>query len=322
MSEPALSLIIPPVESLKDELVKRRIQRLNEKSSAYPRNNPILSDLGDCDRQIVYGVTNWRDKKLADTELLARFEVGNIMEREMVRELLDMGFDFVGGQEAIQVKGRGDVLLATGRIDGFIKWGGEKIPVEFKSMHPNIYEHVNSIEDFQKKPWLRKYTRQLMMYLYGHGKEYGLFGLTNCLGGKKWFVLYLDYAECEHMLQRLENVQKHLGLKMLPERIQYKEDVCGHCDFSTICLQDIVRDEANILTDDVLISDLEEREKLKSTKTRYEELDKSIKKRVAGVSKGIAGNFLIIGKNHHRDAYEVPPVDYWKTDIKRIEQTK
>ena len=322
MSEAALSLTIPPVESLKDELIKRRIHRLNEKSFSYPRKNPILSDLGDCDRQIVYGVTNWKDKKMADTELLARFEVGNIMEREMVRELLDMGFDFVGGQEAIEVRGRGGVLLATGRIDGFIKWHGEKIPVEFKSMHPNVYDQVDSVEDFQKKPWLRKYTRQLMMYLYGHGKEYGMFGLTNCLGGKKWFVLYLDYAECELMLQRLENVQKNLEQKTLPERIEYREEICGRCDFSTICLQDIVRNEADILTDDVLITDLEEREKVRDAKSRYEHLDKSIKKRLSGVSKGIAGDFLITGKNCHRDAYEVPAIDYWKVDIKRIEQTK
>lgn len=322
MSEPAAALTIPVVETLKAALIKRREQRFAEKSNSYPRKNPILSDLGDCDRQIVYGVTNWQDKKQFDTELLARFEVGNIMEREIVRELLDMGFEFVGGQEAVVIKGRGDVLLATGRIDGFIKWEGERIPVEFKSMHPSVYDQVESVEDFQKKPWLRKYTRQLMMYLYGHGKEYGLFGLTNCLGGKKWFILYLDYAECEFMLQRLEAVQKHLAAKTLPERIAYKDDVCGRCDFATICLQDIVRDEAQILTDDTTIADLEERESLKKAHSRYDALDKNLKTRLKGISKGLAGDFMIIGKEIPRKGYVVEDSTYWKVDIKRLGDVK
>lgn len=318
MSENNQALTIPVVESLKEELIKRREAFLSQKINSYPRKNPILSDLGDCDRQIAYGVTNWKDKKLPSTDLQARFEVGHMMEKEMIIELMGMGFEFVGGQEAITVHGKGGILLATGRIDGFIKWQGEKIPVEFKSMHPNVYDQVESLEDFSKKPWLRKYTRQLMMYLFGHNKEYGLFGLTNCLGGKKWFILYLDYAECELMLQRLENVAYHLKNGTLPDRIKYKEEICGRCDFASICLPDIIRTEAEILTDPDLISELERREKLSDVSSEYNRLDKSIKKQLKGIEKGMAGDFFITGKSVHRDGYEVNPVDYWQTSIQKI----
>lgn len=316
------SLTIPKVETLVAALTTRREARLKSMINQYPRKNPILSDLGDCDRQIVYGVTNWKDKPAPSTDLQARFEVGNVMEREMTRELLDMGFDFVGGQDSVTINGKGGILLATGRIDGFIKWEGERIPVEFKSMHPNIYEQVDSIEDFTKKPWLRKYIRQLQMYMFGHGKEAGLFGLTNCLGGRKWFVLYLDLGECEFLLQRLEKVASHLKDVTLPDRITYKDDICGKCDFANTCLADIVRNEAEILTDDTLLADLERREELKSAHSEYGKIDKTVKQRLTGITKGIAGSFMIIGKPTHREGFTVEPSDGWRTDIKRLDGIK
>jgi len=312
------ALTIPKIESLKLELEIRRETRLRSKINQYPRKNPILSDLGDCDKQIAFGVTNWQMKKPPDADLQARFEVGNLMEREMIRELLEMGFEFVGGQETVTVKGKGGSLLATGRIDGFVKWQGERIPIELKSMNPNVYNSVDSVEDFQKKPWLRKYVRQLMMYCFGHNSEYGLFGLTNCLGGIKWFPLYLDYGECELLLKRLETVHDHLAAGTLPERIQYRDDVCGRCDWAEMCLKDVIRAEAEIITDDEVIANLEEREKLKAAHGKYGELDRELKKRFANVKKAVAGDFVIVGSPFHRDPYSVEAVDGWKLNIKKL----
>lgn len=312
------SITIPKVESLVAALTSRREARLKAMINQYPRRNPILSDLGDCNRQIAYGVANWKDKPLHGPELQARFEVGNVMEREMTKELLDMGFQFEGGQDTVKIQGKGGILLATGRIDGFIRWEGERIPVEFKSMHPQIYDQVDSIDDFQKKPWLRKYIRQLQMYCFGNNKEYGLFGLTNCLGGRKWFVLYLDLGECELILQRLEDVAHHLASGTLPDRIAYKDDICGKCDFANTCLADIIRNEAEILTDETLIADLERREKLKEASSEYGKIDKAVKKQLNGIEKGIAGSFMIIGKPTHREGFTVEATDGWRTDIKKL----
>lgn len=320
-------LSIPVVESLTAELEQRRtkaLQAVIAKRGIYERKNPILSDLGDCDRQIAYGVTNPEAKPQITPELQARFDIGNLMEREMTKDLLDLEFDFQGSQKAIKVLGNGGTLLATGKIDGFIKWEGELIPVEFKSMHPNIYAQIKTLEDFQKKPWLRKYLRQLMMYMFGEGKEYGLFGITNCLGAKKWFTLYLDLGECELLLQRLENIQLHLAAFELPDRIEYRDDICGRCDFAGICLPDIMRNEAQILTDEVLLTDLQRRESLKEAAKDYKRLDESVKERLAGIPKGVAGNFMIVGKTLTRRAYEkgpeIDPTHHWKTDIKFLGQ--
>lgn len=316
------ALTIPKVETLKAELEKRREERLQKKISNYPRKNLILSDLGDCDRQMAYGVKEWKHKPLPDTKLQARFEVGNLIEREMTRELLEMGFDFVGGQDTVTVQGKGGVLLATGRIDGFIQWERERIPVEFKSMNPNIYDQVESIEDFQKKPWLRKYTRQLMMYMFGHGKEYGLFGLNNCLGGIKWFILYLDLGECELLLQRMENVVKHLAIDSLPDRIEYRHDICGRCDFADICLPDVIRDQASVVTDEEVLGRLSRRDLNALARKQYESDDKWLKEQFANVPKAVAGEYYITGKEMSRRAYakgpELEPTKYWKVEIQKL----
>ncbi len=322
MSDENKALTIPPVEALKAQLELRREQRLAAKISAYPRKNLILSDLGDCDRQMAYGVTEWKVKKLPSTQLMARFEVGHLMEREMTRELLGMGFDFVGSQDAVTVHGKGGVLLATGRIDGFVVWEKERIPVEFKSMNPNLYDQIDTIEDFQKKPWLRKYVRQLMMYCFGHSKEYGLFGLTNCLGGIKWFVLYLDLGECELLLQRMEHVVASIASGTLPERIKYREDVCGRCDFAFVCLPDVFRTEAEVLNDVDLIADLDKRESLRAASSEYERVDKSVKKRLKGIRKGIAGDYFINGEIRKRSGFIVKDSEYWQTSIQKVGEAK
>lgn len=316
------SLTIPPVETLKAELEKRREERLQAKIGRSPRKNLILSDIGDCDRQMAYGVTNWKDRPPISTDLAARFEVGNLFEREMIRELLGMGFEFVGGQDSVTINGKGSVLLATGRVDGFIVWKGEKIPTEFKSMNPNVYNQIDSVEDFQRKPWLRKYTRQLMMYMFGHNKEYGLFGCTDCLGKIKWFILYLDLGECELLLRRMENVVDHLKAGTLPDRIEYREDICGRCDFATICLSDVLRKEAEILTDDMFIAKLDEREQLRSAHQRYGAVDKEIKQDLERehptMTKGVAGDYMIMVKESERKGYTVEAGIVRTVSIKKL----
>jgi len=316
------ALTIPKVETLKAALEQRREQRLTKKINSYPRKNLILSDLGDCDRQMAYGVAEWKHKPLPSPDLIARFEIGNLMEREMTRELLEMGFDFQGGQDTVTVHGKGGVMLATGRIDGFINWERERIPIEIKSMNPNIYDQIESIDDFQKKPWLRKYTRQLMMYMFGHSKEYGLFGVTDCLGHWKWFILYLDLGECELLLQRMENTNAHLAAGTLPDRIEYKHDICGRCDFADICLPDIMREQASIVTDEETLIRLARRDQNAIARKQYENDDKWLKEQFENVPKAVAGEYYITGKQMSRRKYaqgpELEPTVYWKVDIQKL----
>jgi len=277
------------------DLMMRREQRLRDSISSYPRTHSILSDIPECDRQATYSITNWKDRPPIDPSLKARFEVGNVREREIISELRNMNYDVILQQEPVEIKNRAGELIARGKVDGHIKYHGIKIPIEIKSMHPQIWESIETLEDFQKKPYLRKYIRQLQMYLYGNNAEEGLFIMDDCLGHWKPIVVTLDYAEGEQILQRLERVHNAIKTKTMPDRIEYREEICGKCPFMQICLTDIVRTEAEVLSNEDLIERLDQREGLKKAHSTYESLDKGIKDQIkkSGIKKGIAGEFII-----------------------------
>ena len=277
------------IEELIEEIKTKRKDKLASKIERWKRNNPILSDISDCDRQMVYGVLNWEDKPLHDEELQARFEEGKEQERKVITELLNMGFEVILSQQPVVVKGKDNVTLATGRIDGFVKYKGRKFPLEVKSMNPNVYSRIDSVEDFEKKSWLRKYTRQLQMYLFGNNEEQGFFIVTDCLGHWKLFPIFLDFGICELILQRLERDYIHIKNKTLPDRISYSNEMCGKCPFSIICLSDIVNEGLPLIDNDDLELKLLEREQLKPAVERYIEIDEESKE----LAKKVGKDFIV-----------------------------
>lgn len=290
------------------DIQARREQALRDRTSAYPRTHSILSDIGECDRQMVYAVTNWKDRPPIEPDLKARFEVGDVQEREVINELRQLGYDVILQQEPVEIKKDGQ-MIARGKVDGHIKYQGIKIPVEIKSMHPSIFDGIDSLEDFQKKPHLRKYIRQMSMYLYGNNVEEGIFLLTNCLGAWKVFVITLDFAEGEQILQRLERVHAHLKAGTFPDRIEYRDELCGKCPFATICLADVIRTERQILNDEDFLQNLTVREATKEAKTAFESADKKAKDYLKknGIKKGLAGEFIIEATERIRKAQEAKP---------------
>jgi hypothetical protein len=307
------------------EIQKRREQALAKKINAYPRSMSILSDISECERQMVYAVTNWKDRPLQDVELQALFDEGKYQEQRMNRELIDLGFEIIAQQEVVEIKNRKGEVIARGRIDGKIVYQKFKIPYEAKMMNQYIFDSLESIDDFQKKPHLRKYVRQLMMYLFGSTSlkdpEYeGLFLCTDGRGHWKQFVLSLDYGEAEQTLQRLERVDTALKAGILPERIEYRDEICGYCPFVHICLPDILRKEAAVIIDEELIGRLERRDILKPSVSEYDKLDKSIKADLkARIEKSaIAGDFVIkITKREYAERV-TPPGTMTIVDIKRM----
>lgn len=305
------------------DILARRDQALRDRTSSYPRSHSILSDIGECDRQMVYSVTNWKDRPAIDPNLKARFEIGNLLEREIVSELRTMGYDVILQQEPVEIKDRGGAMIGRGKIDGHIKYHGIKIPIEIKSMHPSTYEQIDSLEDFRKKPHLRKYLRQMAMYLYGNNVEEGLFILTDCLGHWKVFVLALDFAEGEQILQRLERVHNHLKAATQPDRIEYRSEICGKCPFAMVCIPDIIRKEINVLVDEDLLANLERRDAAAVASSAFTKADKWVKTFLKGhkIEKGIAGDFIITSKlMPAKKPSEKTPEPYMKYDIERVSE--
>lgn len=296
-----------PAHELADEIVKRRKVDLGSRITRYKRKNTILSDIGDCERQMTYAVLDWEKRPLHDENLQARFDVGNLWEREVIRTLQGMGFDFIMSQSPVTITGRDGESVGEGRIDGFIRWSGTRVPVEIKSMDPNLFRQVNSLDDFRKKPWLRKYLRQLTLYCFGHNYEWGIFIVVDGMGHWKLFVLALDYGEAEQILQRLERVHEHIKAKTYAPRIPYDAAVCGKCPFAAICLQDVINKEALLVDNPELENTLDRHEELKPMAVEYDDLHEKIKTTFKGVEKVIVGGrYLVQSVPSARMTYEVP----------------
>ena len=54
----------------------------------------ILSDVHDCERYMSHAVLDWDKRPMHDADLQARFDAGNVWEKQVVAELLVMGFEF------------------------------------------------------------------------------------------------------------------------------------------------------------------------------------------------------------------------------------
>ena len=277
-----------PPGDLLAEIARRRTARLTALSKAYARALPIASDIDpeSCLRRQVLEIVAWQDKPLPGAELQARFEVGNLVEREAIIALQKDGFEVVEQQTPFELVRRGTrEPVLRGRTDGKIRWAAEKVPFEVKSMNPNIYGQINTLEDFDRYFWTRKYPNQLQAYLVGYEHPWGFLYLTDCLGHWKPIRMDLDYAMAERIWSFAESIDD--GVKAyrkdgtLPGFSERPSD-CTHCDFfGRTCNPSIIEPGARFLSDPELLADLERREALIAAGAKkLDSLDKSIKERL------------------------------------------
>jgi len=297
------------VEDLCDEIILKRKTQLKMEIQRSPRNNIILSDIGDCVRQMVYGVLDYDKREMWDEEVQARLEVGKEQERKIVSMLLNLGYDIILQQNVIEIKDRLGAVIARGRTDGDIKRSKSRFsfPFEIKSMNPNVFNSIKSLDDLRKKPWLRKYIRQLMMYLYGNNKEVGLLILTDCLGHIKLLPLYLDYGEAEITLKRIETAADFIKRKEYPDRIIYDQSICGMCSFRAICLQDIINNPAELIDNPEFEAKLDRLYELKPISKEYDEIYDEIKELTVNIDKLIVSDkYILQNVPSQRTTYEIP----------------
>lgn len=272
-----------------DQLIERRRTTLAKKISIYPRNNFIASDIGECDRQMVYGVLNWKDRAPFNEYVQAMLEVGKEHEAKVHRDLLEDGFQVVEGQMPFEIKHkRTGRMICRGKIDGKVLFENVRIPFEIKTMNINTFNSIRYVDDFNKKPHLRKYLRQMQMYLYGHNFEFGFFILTDLQGHYKYIPVYLDYGEVELILTRMESSQDAIDAikaepdpvkaeALYPRRIEYSEKLCGKCAFKHICLQGMRNEGANFVDLPELEAKLERQRELKPLVDEYEDIVDTVK---------------------------------------------
>ncbi len=260
-----------------DDIKLKYDKYLEGKIKNYPRNQFVASNISECDRQMVYGVLNWQDKKPFNIQAFGNMDRGNLHEKHSLLSFSMAGIEIIESQSPFEIKDKDSNVLCRGQIDCKVKFEDKKYPAEIKSLNLNTYKNINSTDDFLRKHYHRKYLNQIQLYLYGNNIEEGMFILEDGSFHYKMLPVYIDYGICELLLKRLENNWNYVKNKEYPDRINYDDNVCRDCDFNHICLPDIVSQSAKLIDDAELLIKLNRRKEIIPISKEYELLDTEIK---------------------------------------------
>jgi len=218
------------IDKIKEE-VSKNIKRYPCNSNRASGLGYAMKELNGCLRRGVYERTHWQEKELWDIESYMRLNEGNNQERIVLQDLSKVGIDVIEQQTPYEWK----EYQITGHVDGKIVVDGKAIPIEIKSMSPFIYAMVHSLEDFNKKPWLRSYLAQINLYMLMQNIDQAIFILKDkSSGNMKQINVSLDYELGEACLRAAEAINKHIKENTLPERIN-NLDTCKDCPFKMTC---------------------------------------------------------------------------------------
>lgn len=315
----------PAIERMIELILERRQSALRSRIEAYPRSNPVASDIGACEREMVLAMTHWQERPIVGPDLKARFERGNLLENAVIRELEDMGFTVRVDRKSFEIKDRKGRVILRGKLDGFIehtraKRGEQRyFPFEVKSLDPNIFRTIQTVEDFRRYPFTAKYERQLQSYLLSENLECGFFLLDDCLGHWKLIAVQLDYELAEDILRRCEQAVEHRDAGTLPDYIR-DSAVCNRCwAFGRACIPPMDYLGLQTIDDEELAGKLDRRAELREVHLEYERIDKEVKEVLKNKTNLVVGNWLIGGKTiKHKGKKAQPPGEYWKCDIEPI----
>lgn len=247
-----------------------------------------------------------------DEYVQARMNAGSERETVIIRELMGLGYEWVHGQQKFEDKKLGVV----GKIEGRLKKDGWIVPVEIKTMNPNMWGRINTVEDLFDKWWTKKYFYQVQTYLWGNNEPVMLLLLDDCLGHWKIIPVPLDYDRAELMAQQYERVEAAVQSGVDPEPIPYDAEICGGCNFKHVCpvpvsfgdgLRPLGPDVADLITTVESYADFAK---------AHENAKKELKEALKGHDMAIAGNWGITGKEINVKGREVPartqaPYSYW-----------
>ena len=147
------------------EQIKNKI--ISEKSKSFACNSLWASECGhDCSRYLVYQQCNWEEAKPTDENLLLVFNEGNNQEDQLLLDLQKAGIKIKDLQVSIKIAeanitGKLDCVAICENSEGVSAF----LPVEIKSMSDIVFNSVNTVEDFTKYAWTRKYYAQMQCYL-------------------------------------------------------------------------------------------------------------------------------------------------------------
>lgn len=315
-----LDLSLPANMALAIEIGNRRKAYYEPQTQPRPRRSHYPSDLSSCARQMVYNRIFWEKRPPTNIYLEELFDAGEEIESRVKKHLVNRGFELVASDKPMGSSSRMEKFGISGRLDTVMKWDGKYVLIEIKSMNSNRWNSLRtdhngivSIEEFEKNHLLRKYLRQIQIYLYAFEIETGLFILDDCQNHWKYLPVYLDYDFVESILKNVETANRHIGTWIsgaegtLPDRIEYGEE-CQKCPFAGICMPGMVNEGSDIVDSPELEDKIRRHEELKPAAAECTSIWKEIKHAFEGRERqAIVGKYLVIPKVTPRTVYEVPP---------------
>ena len=229
---------VPVVEELVGAIEAAYEARLQAEIDARPPQKQrwlYMGSISPCRRANAYAILAGDQAKRFEPYVQALLDTGNQQEQALIAILIQLGFGWEGGQDGVEIKNREGDVIARGRIEGFVRYKGQRVPAEIKSMGEMEFKRLGSVEDFKTEK-LKRYLRQFTLYLYGNGYDCGVFIITDCRGHIKVLPFYLDLGFAEQTLQIIEQSYAAAKKGELPDRITYHPAICGTCKFESICM--------------------------------------------------------------------------------------
>lgn len=248
-----------------------------------------------CERRLVYIRTQPMAATPPSEELSSIFREGREHEKQIRRELSELGFEVLEGEVPFADR----VLDLKGHIDGRMQtpWGS-RVPVEIKSWSGDGPRTEAEWRDDAGDLMFRYYC-QAQAYMYLTAEPEILLLTKNKLTGL-WAIAaaHLDYGFVEKLLQKAERVRDYVAAGLLPDRDATRAE-CRGCPWFGVCLPgEAPIDPLLLAEDDQLQQQLLVREGLRETAKQFEKLDGVIKERfklTAGV-RFLIGDFLVTKK--------------------------
>ena len=313
-----------PFDPVADIVTRFRAYKASRVRVSPPAARTRASEIGNpCERAIFYSRTVPSEQRVAHSaELQAIFDLGNDMERIVLRELEDCGFEIVQkGRDYVDEK-----LELSGHVDAVIRhrsWPERfLLPIEIKGLHPFFADKLTTLEDIlnAKQAHLRRYYGQLQTYLYFEAKPLGAFVLKNKSTG--WIHVIgapLDYAFTEGLLKRAERVRDAVRSKTPPPRWLTTE--CERCPFAHVCAPGMEGGGVQVYDEPEVIAMLERRAVLAPAAAEYKAIDGEVKERFKAlpvVAERLVGDFVVRTTEKSRKAYSVGPATWQEFAIEKL----
>lgn len=284
---------------------RKRIPCYTNRASGLGYYVPML---GGCVRRGVYERSHWDQRQMPDGKLLLVFEEGNRQERSVLTYIAKAGIDIIEQQAAFLWK----EYELSGHIDGVYIDGEDPLPVEIKSMNPNIFARMFTLADFDKKPWTRAYKAQITVYMLMKNIDRAIFILKDkSTGQMRQIEVALDYDLGEACLATCEEINRHVKAATLPDQIEDRE-VCKKCPFAHICLPDIQLGEELKINDDPMFEHrldryLELAEAKKECEAEYRIIRSEAKAQAgeSGELNLVVGNYHLTGRCDSRGSFRL-----------------